>query len=124
MITMELVENGHVAHYKISDPWTVSELVAFYPQETVYRDAVKYKIHAFADLTQAHKTPPNMLAARKGNPSLTHPNSGQLVLVGISPLYEAIASTIFRITHYTKAKLFLTEAEAWVYLRELITNEQ
>ena len=124
MITMELVENGHVAHYKFSDPWTVSELVAFYPKEIAYRDAVKYKIHILADLTHAHRTPPNMLAARKGNPSLVYPNSGQLVLVGISPLYESIARTVFRLTHYTKAKLFLTESEALVYLREFIANER
>jgi hypothetical protein len=120
---MEIRENGHVAYYRLTDPWETSDLTALYPQDIRFRDSVNHLVHTFMNVSSVRRVPSNVMRARLGAPAFIHPNSGQLIMVGAQSFPKTVAQTIFRVAHYDRAKFFDTEEEGWNYLRQFINAE-
>ncbi len=121
-ITLNLVDDGWILHYIDSDPWTAGELLDLnVVTEKYYRDTT-HKIHTLTDASKLRTVPSGILRARNV-PNLSHPNSGEIAIVGAAILVEKISSAMFRIAHFTRVKFFGTEPEAWAYLRDIISRE-
>jgi hypothetical protein len=56
-------------------------------------------------MSSIRRIPPNWLVAKAG-PGLTHPRSGRMLFVGISPGLSIIIRTILRIARYEKMLFF------------------
>jgi hypothetical protein len=122
-VTLDIRENGHVVHYVLSGQWQPRDLMNLYDEEWAYRASVNHPVHALMDLRKMANVPPGVLTVRKGAPTLLHRNDSHFVLVGANVYAQAVAETIFKLTHYTKAKFVATEEEAWAYLRQIIAQE-
>ncbi len=79
-VRLQIIEDGFVLHYTISDPWEVSELLTAYDEERAHRDSVAHVVHSINDLSGTRKIPRNWWSARQG-PGLTHPRSGEMVFL-------------------------------------------
>jgi hypothetical protein len=121
-VTLDIRENGRVSYYVISDPWTTSELMALYPQDSDHRNSVSYVVHSIMNVSGIKRLPTDVIRARQNAPGLK-PNSGQLVMVGANAFARRTAETIFRLAHYNRARFFDTEEQAWSYLRRMIQSE-
>lgn len=122
-VTREVRENGSVAYYVLEDPWETNDLVSLYPQDLLYRDSVSHVVHTFMNVSGVRRVPSNIIRARIGAPAFTHPNSGQLVMVGAKSFPKTVAQTIFRVAHFERACFFDTEEEGWNYIRQFISIE-
>lgn len=118
-VNIQFSEDRRYIIYTIDDPVKIEDLLESYETEREYRDSVDYVVHSIVDMSDIKRIPPNWLTAKAG-PGLTHPRSGEMVLVGISRGLRIIINTIFRITRYNKMKFFDTRAEADAYMQQLI----
>jgi hypothetical protein len=122
-VTLELIEDGYVLHYTISDPWESADLMNMYPKELAYRDSTPHVIHSITDLSASRRIPKNWLQLRAG-PGINHPRGGEIVLFGLNPGINIIVDTILRATRSTRMRVFKDEAKAWEYIRELAAQAQ
>lgn len=120
---IDLLEDGYVIRYDISDPWTMEEMFACYDQAKPLYDAANHKIHMLVNLEASRNLPHGVLRVRQ-DPGLSHPNGGTVALVGAATFVRAIAETILRLARNNQAKFFDKEELAWVFLRENIKKEQ
>src|SRR4051794_30698536 len=123
-VTYELCENGHAIHIKITNPWTIQELLAIYENERPLFDHAAGNLHTLVDVTETRQIPSNALSARKGSPHFEHPNKGHLVIAGANPLLQALVEATIRIIRFEELKFCHTPDEGWAYLREVIASEK
>jgi len=121
-VTLKLRDNGRVLYYTFADPWEIGDLTALYPQSLDYLRSANERIYTLADVRNARRIPSGLLNARYG-PDWSHPNGGEIVVVGASALLRTFASIVFRLSNFEHIKFFDDEAEAWVYLRQVIADE-
>jgi hypothetical protein len=121
-VTLELRENGRVLYFTFIDPWEVSQVAALNLQSIAYLNSAKCKLYTFTDLRQARRIPSGLLSLRHG-PDWSHPNSGQIAILGASPLLTTFAKIVFRLSGFERIRFFDAEEEAWAYLRQLIADE-
>src|SRR5262245_3205018 len=121
-VTLDLLENGRVMYFTFSDPWVVSQVTDLYPRSNAYLNSATRKLHTFADVRPARRIPSGLLNLRYG-PDWTHPNSGQITILGASPLLRTFAKIVFRLSGFERIGFFDSEEEAWAYLRQLIADE-
>jgi hypothetical protein len=121
-VKMELCENDRVMYWVFTDPWEVADLTAHYDQAKINLDSALHKLHSLANVERSRRMPTGILQARKG-PDWNHPNSGQVVLVGASPIIKGLFETIMILVHFKRVRMFDHEEEGWQYLRQLIAEE-
>ena len=122
-VTLELRENDRVLYYTFIDTWEVSELTALYPQSMAYLHNASRKLYTLAVFPcRARPIPSGLLTLRYG-PDWSHPNGGQIAVVGASALLRTFANFTFRLRGFEKTRFFDTEEEAWNHLRKLIADE-
>jgi hypothetical protein len=122
--TMEMREDGHVLFIRITDPWSVEEFAnQSYGPTQAYYDKAEHLVHTIICL-DAKKTPDHLLKGRRGAPALSHPNAGQLVIVGASPLLRSLIEVMYKLSGFTRGEFFANEDEAWRYLRQIIAQSQ
>lgn len=109
--------------YNLSDPITLADLYTAYDQEREFRDSVDHTVHSIVDMTNVKRIPPNWLTAKSG-PGLSHPHSGQMLFVGLSPGLKIIVSTITKIMRYDKMKVFNTREEADEFMAWLLRQDK
>ncbi|MEP7285537.1 MAG: hypothetical protein ABI947_07195 [Chloroflexota bacterium] len=123
-VTFDLREDGHVAYYTVTDPWTKDEFVAHYPLDIAHRTSVKYPVHWVLDFQGTGTMPPGILRARDNSPLLLYPKTGDFLIVGGSYFVRTIAETILRLLRFNNGHFFRNDTEAWVYLRTLLAKEK
>lgn len=126
-IRVEVLENGRVLYYVVSDPWTVSDLLEAFASDRKHRDEFAklhpgLKIHIMADIRQAKAIVPGILRAREA-PSLKHPTAGEGIVIGATPAMKAISDVVQRLAHQDKASFFDTEEDALTFVRGVIARE-
>ena len=123
--SVELKENGRVLHFIFHDPLNHQEINAVEDQAKAWYDAAKTKLHIFIDVSNLHHLPEGFLRVR-GNYEITHPNAGQIAVLGSSTFVKAMAETILRVARVKRAKFFETqrEADAWTHLLDIIKQEE
>ncbi len=122
-IQIEVIEEGFVLHYMISDPWDVPELLKTFEEERAYRDSVSHVVHSINDFSGARKIPANWWSARQG-PGLTHPRSGEMVFIGLTPGFRLLLDAILKATRYKRVKVFNTADDGWEYIRHLAARSK
>jgi hypothetical protein len=122
-ITTQYLENDHIICYCLSDPFTVQEILPLLVEENRYRDEKPYKIHILVDLSGLRTIPDGYLALRN-SPCMTHPNGGYIAFVGAARLVRAICEIICNLAHYKRIRFFKNEADARLFLYELIKDEE
>src|SRR5258708_19846529 len=105
-VTVEQLDS-HVLRFSIISPWTVDELQSVYPQAQEYFDAATDKLFTIVNLTRLGVIPPGALRARV-SPFVSHPNSGQILLVGANNFAKTMAEGVFKRTDFPHPTFFRT----------------
>jgi hypothetical protein len=118
-VQLHLSEDRRYLIYTITEPFNLDELLLAYTQERSLRDSIPYTLHSITDMSGVKRIPPNWLTAKAG-PGLTHPRSGEILIVGVSFGLKIILDTILKITRSQRMKFFRTRAEADAYMADLV----
>lgn len=121
-VDIQLSEDRRYIVYTISDPLNMNDLFEAYKQEKIFRDSVPHTVHSIVDMAGIKRIPPNWLTSKSG-PGLTHPRSGSMLFVGLSPGFKIILQTISKIMRYNRMKFFDTRAEADAYMAQLTSRD-
>ncbi len=119
-VTVEQLDS-RVLLFSIIAPWTVDDLQGVYPQAQEYFDAATDKLFTIVNLTRLGVIPPGALRARV-SPFVSHPNSGQILLVGANNFAKTMAEVVFKLTNFRKIMFFQNVDEAWAYIRPLLES--
>src|SRR5258708_11639261 len=111
-ITMELRENDRVLYYEISDPWSLSDLMALYDQNKVIRDQHQAPIHAIANLTAARHLPQGIMGVRSYSPDVMHPRARHVVMAAPHALGKSIGETVCRLLRSLKRHVLAPQRRA------------
>jgi hypothetical protein len=122
-VTINFIEDGHIIHIVIGDPWKVSEIIAIYPLVEAALNKVHYKIHTLADVSKTRQTPSNIFKTRLASANYSHSNTGIIAVVGASPMIKVFAETLFWLARYDRARFFTTYDDALNHIREVIAGE-
>src|SRR3954466_7654450 len=98
-VTRELRNDGRVSYYVLTDTWVAADLSGLYPADNKYRDTAPFKVHTVMNLSATRNVPHNVISVRQNAPAFTHPNSGQLVMIGAHSFVRTMAEMIFRLAH-------------------------
>ena len=120
-VTFRLEDNQRVMLWRLSDPWTLPELMAYYKEAQTILDGADQAVHSLIDLQQARRMPSGVLKARYTS-TWDHPRSGYTVVAGGTPLMSRMLELVFKMTRFERVKFFEDEAEARVFLNELINS--
>jgi hypothetical protein len=115
-VSLELEENGTLLVWKFSDPWTVPELVVHYPKTAEYFNNAQNTIHSLIDFRNVRTLPANVFSARNTT-TWNHPRSGQMVILGASPLIKNLLEVILKLVRFERIRFFESEEEARAYIR-------
>lgn len=120
-ITIRLIENGHIVHYAVTEPWTVAEILPIKAQsEAIFRSAT-HTLHALADLRGATMNLGLIQAAQQMMGGEQLPNSGEIAVVGVSRMIRMIAAPILNMVAGDNPVSFFDDVpQATAYLRRLI----
>lgn len=122
-VDVQLSEDKRYIIYTITEPLAMEDLLNAYKLEKEYRDAVPYVMHSIVDMSGIRRIPREWLTAKSG-PGLTHPRSGTMLFVGISPGIKILVQTITRFMRYERMQFFDTREEADAYMQELIAKNE
>lgn len=122
-ITMELREHNRVMYYNVTDPWLMSEVLAFYKLNSDLRNQYQHKIYTIANVSAMHQIPTDALSLRLHSPDLLHPRAGTAFLVGPSAIARSVIQLIASLTNPQKIRVVPTEQEAWSAIREMVARE-
>src|SRR5689334_1079924 len=117
-VETELVEDGHVGYFKISDPWTLEELFQGFVQATAYRDKIheshpNRRVHTLIDLMMTNAAPPGVMQGRK-LPSLSHATRGEIVFAVKNEFPRSIGKAMLKVMR-AEGQFFDSLEEAWAY---------
>lgn len=119
---LNLIEDGYVLHYVFREPWSMTDMVDVNRRAKEYYDAAGHKLHVLLDVRGIRSAPPGFIRARS-NPDITHPNAGNIAVVGANSYIRALGDVILKLARFQRAKFFGTEEEAWDYLREEMVKQ-
>lgn len=120
-VHVQLSDDQRYLIYIITEPFKLDDLLLAYQEERRLRDSVPYTLHSITDMSAMKRIPPNWLTAKAG-PGLTHPRSGEILIVGVSFGLKMILDMIMKITHSERMKFFTTREEADAYMAELVKH--
>jgi hypothetical protein len=121
-VRQEFCENGHVITYYVISPWQIDDLIRFFPDDMAYRTAASHKVHTIVNVQGMRQIPSGAIRTRHA-PALIHPNSGQFVVVGITPRAHQVLRIILRLAQFEHARMFQNDEDARSFLREIISAE-
>lgn len=120
-INVKFDENNQYVIYEISSPYEMNDLYEAYKKEKEFRDATQNTVHMVVEIAGATNLLSNWLSS-KATPGLTHPRSGQMLLVGFSSGLRMAVEVVLQVTRYKGVRFFKTRAEADAHLQTLISN--
>lgn len=120
-VELKFSENRRYLIYTISEPFEINDLMQAYQKEREYRDSTDYILHSITDMSALRRIPRNWLTAKAG-PGLTHPRSGSILLVGLTPGYKIILNTITKIMRFNRMQFFDSYTDAVEYMDKLIAD--
>jgi hypothetical protein len=121
-VQLEFSENKRYIIYTLTDPLDMNELQRVYQKEKEHRDSVDHTVHSIVDMSRVKGIPRNWLTAKSG-PGLSHPRSGKMLFVGISPALKTLVSLILDIMRYRKMEFYNNFDEAETRMKDLLRDE-
>jgi hypothetical protein len=123
-VTVEVCEDGYVLLQTYLTPLTLEEIQNSFSATLPHRNSVQHSVHALIDMRNMGQFPFGILRLRI-SPSLTHPRSGRLVVVGANYLTrKLIVLTAQFAGSGDKLQFFETLDSAWVFLSKRIQEEK
>lgn len=120
-ITINLIEDGHIVHYTVSDPWTTDEILPAKAHSHEVFGGARHTLHALADLRGAAMNLGLIQAAQQMMGGEPLPNSGEIAVVGVSRLIRMVAAPILTlVAGDNPVSFFDTVPDATAYLRRKI----
>jgi hypothetical protein len=120
MVTLE--ENGYVIHYTYTDPWTMEDWSEVNQQSQAFYDQASHRLHVLLDVSRTRTVPAGIMRSRS-TLDISHPNSGNIAIIGAAPMLKTIGEAILRLARFKRAKFFEKEEDARTYLREMISED-
>jgi hypothetical protein len=123
-IKMELMENGHILHLQVQDPWTAADIpVAKETCRTIFQQA-EHTVHALVDFRGAAITVPLLNASQQVIGGEPFPNSGQIAIIGVPWMMRMVAEPILRLSGNADTLAFFGSMdEAKTHLRRHIAKK-
>lgn len=121
-IELDILENGHVLRYLMTDPWTIEDYEPILERDIMHRESVNHKVHNLT-IAKLRTVPAGALRARNA-PTFNHPTAGHLAMVGAPQLVRSFTEIVLKLAHYERVKFFDTEEEALEHLRGVIRAEE
>lgn len=121
-IELTMMENGRIAFFKFTDPWTADDVVQINHDEMAVLEHTPTLIHTIADLTGCKHLPEKLLQLRH-LPTLTHKMMGYRVMIGAPSPMKQIGRVLGQLTGNLKIVYVDTVDEAWAFIREKMTEE-
>lgn len=118
-ITLTL-EQGNIAHYKLTDPLTWPEIYAVDVKARQIYDSASGPVHVLVEAQDVKHIPDGLLKVR-ANAELTHKNVGTIVVVGAPIFLQYLIEVALRLTR-KKAQFCKSPEEAWDYLKRAIVQ--
>jgi hypothetical protein len=119
-ILIDLIENGHVVQYTVTEPWSPSEILPAKAKSHEIFGAAKHKLHVLVDIRKASMNLAVVNAAQQVIGGEQLPNSGEIVVLGVGKMLRMVAAPILKIAAGSDPVTFFdTTQEALTYLRKL-----
>ena len=123
-VTVEIIENGHIMSYAITNPWTMSEFTVTYPDAKAYFDRAPFRVHSLVRLEfVGARPPPNVLRIRE-HPSFSHPNAGYVVFCGAPALAKVLTGAALQIVQFNRFRFVDSPDAGFQFLREIMAQEK
>jgi hypothetical protein len=117
-----MIEDGHILLYDVSDPLSMDEFVSDYARLTAIYDASACRIHSLGNLTTLRQIPAGFLKIRH-SPGAFHVKAGFVALFGASWFVRNMIEIAQRLIQFDRIRFFPTEDDALNYLHSLIEQE-
>src|SRR5947207_7833780 len=125
-VSLDILEDGRIIRVVFADPFKSGDMYPLFQQDKLHRDQYQQehpgrKVHLMVDFRQVKSLAQGFLQARQ-SPSLSHPTSGSVAVIGANSMTRSVVEAILRVTHFDRTKFFNSEEEALTYLRKVIAN--
>lgn len=121
----EIEREGRVIVYRFVGNTTLNEIQSTDASDAIHRDSMTpHKVHTLLNFLEVGTLPIGILAPSQRPPAITHPNSGNVILISDSLFVNAIAATSASLTGMTNFRYFKTADEAWTYIDALLAYEK
>lgn len=120
-VELDIIENGHILHYYITDPWTYEDYEPHLEREIQHRESVDHKVHNL--LNARVRTVPTGALKVRSSPTFNHRTAGHVAIIGTSQIVRGFTQTIIRLANYDRLKFFDSEEQGLEYLRSIIQSE-
>ncbi len=122
-ISFTIREEGHVFYLVFVDPWTKEDLLKLYEQEQHHIEQSPFQVHSLVNLFQAQHFVQGTLRISRHRGGMDDPRRGRVAVVGASNFLRNLTELIFRTARSNRLRFFVTEDDAWAYLRQIIREE-
>jgi hypothetical protein len=120
-VQLDILENGHVLRYNLSDPWTYEDYEPILERDIAHRESVDHKVHNLT-IAKIRTVPTGALRARS-NPAFNHRTAGHLLMIGAPHVVRMFTEAVLKLTHFERIKFFDSEEEGMAFLRHVIESE-
>jgi hypothetical protein len=121
-VNLEMLDDNRIMCVTFVSPWRAAEMLAQFAASKQLYDAATKKIHLLIDMRQNRDLTEGALRARYA-PALTHPMSGDIVVVGANTLIRAAGEAVFRIARFKRVAFVDDADEGLRLLRQRIAEE-
>jgi hypothetical protein len=123
-IKMELIENDHILHIQVQDPWNAADIPVAKEECRSFFQQANHTLHAVVDLRRAAITVPLLSASQQVIGGEPFPNSGQIAVIGVAWMMRMVAEPILRLSGNADTLAFFGSIdEAKTHLRRIIAKE-
>ena len=116
---LKIVENGRALHFIYDEPLMMEDANRLNHEAELYYDSADRPVPALIDLRKVKTLPKGILGIRSASP-VSHPNAGDMVVIGAKGITKAMAELVVRLARFDQISFVESEEEAWAKVRKLI----
>ena|SRR5260221_6966006 len=117
------IDDGRILYVAFIDPFTTEEMEDIWARNHEIRSRATHKLHLLLDLRQLKMPPPRGAIRGWRDSSVTHPNAGNIAIVGGNAITRLIANTVFKLARFDRGQFFESYEDALAHLREVVAQE-
>src|SRR4051794_18615144 len=114
-------DNDRIIHMDYVDPWSVTDLLATFPQQKVLCERIKQPMIVVVDLLGTQRIPPGVVRARE-SPLLKSKYLEQIVAVGGPSIARVLGEVVLKVAGFKQAQFFQTREAATQALQVSLTQ--
>lgn len=118
---LKIVENGRALHFIYDEPLVLEDANRLNREAEALYDAAAHTIPAIIDLRKVKTLPKGILGVRSASP-VSHPNAGDMIVIGAKGITKAMAELVVRLARFDQITFADSEEDAWAKLRKAIAE--